>query len=101
MAKLRITLGAAAYVAFPDWLATSVHVPTASKVTVPLLIVHVVVVCETIVTVNPEVDVALTKNGDVPKILSGIAEKLIVCGNAVTEKLRVTVGAANQLALPG
>ena len=65
-----------------------------------MLIVHVVTVCETMLTVNPEVDVALTKNGDVPRVLSGIAEKLIVCGKAVTEKLRVTVGAANQLALP-
>ena len=66
----------------------------------PLLIEHVVVDCETMLTINPEVDVAPTKNGNVPKVLSGIAEKLIVCGKAVTAKLRVTVGAANQVAFP-
>ena len=77
------------------------HVPAAINVTVPELMEQTLLVCEAMLTVSPEVEVALTANGAEPKALSAMLGKLMVCDRPVTTaKLRVTVGAASQLASP-
>jgi hypothetical protein len=59
---------AAAYVAFPDWLAVIEQVPAASTVTVVPLTVQMLAVFEAKVTVRPELAVALTVNGVTPRV---------------------------------
>ena len=59
---------AAAYVAFPGWLAVIEHAPPATIVTVVPDTVQTAVVVEANITVSPEVDVALIVNGVTPKV---------------------------------
>ena len=76
-----------------------VQVPTFSSVTVLPDTVQIDGVSELKATASPEVAVAVTANGAVPKVLGPRAAKLIVCG-ATTEKVWVTEGAAPYVALP-
>jgi hypothetical protein len=89
---------------FPPWLATTVHVPAASKVMVDPLVppaVHTVGVVVVKVTARPEVAVALRVNGDWTNVaLAGLA-KVIVCAVVpVTLKLWLTAGAGAKVVLP-
>ena len=92
--KLWMTGMAAAYVALPAWVAWTVHVPTATRVTVVPERLHTPVVCELNDTVRPDVAVALTLNADVPKDLFDRAPKVMVWVRFVTWKLWLTDGAA-------
>jgi hypothetical protein len=65
--KLWFTGVAASQLELPAWVAWIVQVPTATNVTVPAETVHTRVFCELKPTLSPELAVALTANGAVPK----------------------------------
>jgi hypothetical protein len=62
------TFAAAAYVASPAWLATTVQLPAPANVKVVPLTVHTLGVVEAKATVRPEVDVADRAAGAVPSV---------------------------------
>ena len=62
--KVRSTVGAAAYVALPSWLATNEHVPPARIVTVLPATVQIAGVVDAKLTGNPELAVALIVYGE-------------------------------------
>jgi hypothetical protein len=70
-----------------------VHVPAATIVTVDPETVQTAVVAELNVTASPEVAVAETVNGGLPKALFASAPKVIVCVALPTVKLCDTCGA--------
>ena len=70
------------------------HVPLATSVTVAPETVQTLVVVNEMLTVNPELAVALTGNAASPSVLSGSAPKVIVWLALATVKLCVTCGAA-------
>src|SRR3954468_16557107 len=75
--KLRLTLGAVAYVAFPPWEATTVQVPALTSETVVALTVHTDEVVVVKVTGNPDDDVALTVTGDWTMVLLASAANVM------------------------
>jgi hypothetical protein len=101
--KLRETVAAAAKVLLPTWLASSVHVPVATKVSVLPLTVQTPVVVDVSTTGKPELALATKAAGVMPKVWVPGAVKLMVCavnGAAATLKLRETVVAAKKAPLP-
>ena len=65
-AKLCVTVAAGGYVRLPAWSAAIVHVPAATNVsTPPLVMVHTPVVDDVNIGVRPDVEVAVSV-GDVP-----------------------------------
>jgi hypothetical protein len=69
--KLSLTVGAAWMEPLPPWLAATVQIPIVSKVMVAPFVppaVHTLVVVVVKLTVSPEVEVALTVNGDCAKV---------------------------------
>ncbi len=77
--KLCITGVAARKLAFPAWLAVIVQVPSPTTVTVATLTVQADIVLDANVTVRPELAVALTVNGAMPKFTLLKLPKLMVC----------------------
>jgi hypothetical protein len=64
----------------PTWLATIVHAPNVTKVTVPLLVtVHTLGVLDTYVTGNPELAVAPMLNDAAVLGRSAGSAKVMVC----------------------
>ena len=80
--------------ALPVCVALMVQVPVATRVTVVPDTVQTAGVVEAKLTVRPEVAVALTVNGGVPKCWFGKAAKVMVWLAWVTWKLCVTGVAA-------
>ena len=76
--KLWSTLGAALYVALPACDARTVHVPTATKVTVLPLAVHTGTVSDAKLTASADDAVAPIENGAVPSGRSVKAPNVIV-----------------------
>ena len=76
--KLWLTFGAAFQFALPACDAWIVHVPTATRVTVLTLTVHIDVVSDAKVTVRPEVAVAVSVNVPLPSAWLPGAVKLMV-----------------------
>ena len=67
--------------AFPAWLALTVHVPALTKVMVAPLVppeVHTAGVVVVKVTGNPDEEVAVTESGDCANVLLASVPKLIV-----------------------
>ncbi len=91
--KVRSTLGAAFQVALPPWLARIVQSPAPTIVTVVAATVQTPVVSEPNETGRPEVAVALTVNGALPKVFPPRAAKVIVWSALPIAKVRSTVGA--------
>ena len=75
-------------------MAWIVQMPPATIVTVVDETVQTEVVVEAKLTDNPELAVALTVNGDAPKVTLLKAENEIVCEAGFTVKLWFTGGAA-------
>jgi hypothetical protein len=96
------TFGAAARVASPAWLATTVQVPAAASDKVVPLTVHTAGVVEANATVKPEVAVASSGAGAVPRTWLPGDAKVMVCGisAAATVKVCVTPCAAAKFWLP-
>jgi hypothetical protein len=96
------TFGAAARVASPAWLATTVQVPAAASDKVVPLTVHTAGVVEANATVKPEVEVATSGAGGVPRTWLPGDAKVMVCGisAAATVKVWVTPWAAAKFWLP-
>ena len=96
--KTRDTVTAAATVLLPAWLASTMHVPTATRVSVLPLTVQVLGVVDAKLTTRLELAVATNANGAVPSVWLPGPAKLMVCAcvtGAATAKLRVTVAAAS------
>ena len=66
--KTRDTVTAAATVLLPAWLASTMHVPAATKVSVLPLTVQVLGVVEAKFTAKPELEVATNGAGAVPSV---------------------------------
>jgi hypothetical protein len=98
--KLLVTDEAAAYSAFPAWLATTVQVPAETSVIVAPFAVHTAAVDVVKVTANLEVAVALTVTGDWARVFLPTAAKVIVCAAWDTVKLLLTAAAAVYAAFP-
>ena len=62
----------------PAWLAAIVHVPVVASVTVLPATVHTLVLVELNAMASPEVALAETVNGAVPKVLPASAAKVMV-----------------------
>jgi hypothetical protein len=91
------TTGAAAKVALPGWLALMVHVPTATSVKVVPLTVQTSGVVEAKETARPELAVADSAGGAMPRVWLPGDIKLMVCAvraAADTVKEFETTGAA-------
>lgn len=91
--KVCVTEAAAAHVGLPDWLAVMEQTPVSSRVTVVPETVQTDVLLEAYVTFNPELSVALTGKGAVPKVRLLSAPNVIVCASP-TAKLLMTGAAA-------
>ena len=99
--KLRVTLDAGSYVAFPAWEALTVHVPMDSRVMVwpfdPLAL-HIAGVVVAKLTGSPDDAVARTVNGDCTIVRACIVDIVIVCASveepALTANACCTCGAA-------
>src|SRR5262245_45465012 len=98
MLKLRTISAAAFQLASPGWLAVMVQVPMLMRVTVEPVTLH----CRVALywTARSEEAVAPRVNGDWPSRLSASGSKVIVWSPLVMLKLRITSGAALQLASP-
>jgi hypothetical protein len=91
--KLCATGGAGAYVPFPAWLASMVHVPAETRVTAVPETVQTPVVAEVKVTASPEVAVATSAGTAVPMVCVPGLAKVMVCASPLTVKLCATCGA--------
>ena len=81
----------------PAWLAVTVHVPTATSTSVLPLTVQTPGVAEANDTARPDVALATSAAGAVPRVWLPGEAKLIVCavsGAAATVKLLDTAAAA-------
>src|SRR5580700_10429063 len=76
--KLRVTEGAAEYVALPGWLAIMEHIPAAMTVTVLADTVQTEIVVDAKLTASPELAVAVIGNGATPKVTFPSEPKVIV-----------------------
>lgn len=99
--KLRDTGVAAVKVALPGWLALTVQVPAATRVSVVPLTVHTELVVDVKTTARPEVEVATRAGGADPSVCEPGELKVMVCDAAETVKVLVTAVAAAKPALPG
>lgn len=97
MAKLWLTGVAAAKLALPGWVATTVQVPAATSVSVVPLVVQTPGVDDERLTGKPELAVATNAPGALPSVWVPGELNWIVCaesGCAATEKLTTTGVAA-------
>ena len=88
------TVGAARYALLPAWLALMLQLPTATNVSVLPLTVHTLGVVEAKLTARPELALATSAGGMVPRVWLPGEAKVMVCATGVaaaTLKLRVTV----------
>jgi len=88
----------------PAWLASTTHVPTATSVSAVPLTVQTLGVVDVKVTGRPELAVATSTGGAVPRVWLPGELKVTVCaagGAAETVKDRETVAAAAKVLLPG
>ena len=95
-----VTETAAEKLLSPAWLATSVHVPAVSIVTVNSDTVHTPVVVDVNVTVRFEFDVAVTVNGVAENDLFTGSAKVIDCVPCVMLKDPTTFVATEKLLSP-
>ena len=100
-AKLRETAVAAAKLALPGWLASTVQVPAATSVNVVPLTVHTVGVVEPKTTTRPEVELAVRAVGADPSVCAPGELNEMSCPAAATLKVCTTGAAAANTALPG
>ena len=91
--KLCVTGVAAAKAESPPWLAVIEQVPTATIITVLPETVQTEDVYAKL-TASPELAVALSENGETPRLSILTGPKVIVCGAGLTVKLCDTVAAA-------
>jgi hypothetical protein len=104
IAKVRVTGVATPKVEFPGWVAVIEHVPMATSVTVVTATVQTAGVFDAKPTTRPEVAVAVTENGIVPKVTGLSAANVIVCTVelvGLTVKLCIVGVAAAKVAFPG
>lgn len=84
----------------PGWLASTMQVPAATSVSVLPLTMHTAGVVDANNTVSPEVELATSAGGAVPRVWLPGELKLMVCAAATTlNEFWTTVAAAN-VALP-
>ena len=98
--KDRVIEVAALYTASPDWLATSVHVPGPTNVTLDALTVQTAAVDDDTVTGKPELAVAVIANGEASMVEFGGRGNVMVWLALVTGNDRVTDGADRKSAFP-
>jgi hypothetical protein len=91
--KLCGTIGAAAWVELPAWLASIVHVPATRNVADVPETVQTEAVVEVKPTTNPELDVAESVRGRPTRWVPGLG-KVMVWETPATTKLCGTIGAA-------
>ena len=84
----------------PAWLATMVQVPAATSVSVVPLTVQVLGVVELKVTARPELALAASGGGGVPRVWLPGEAKVMVCDAFATVMTRDTVTAAAKMLLP-
>lgn len=84
----------------PAWLALSVQSPTLSSVRAVPLTVQTVGVLEPSVTGKPDVELATSAAGVLPRVWLPGEMKVMVCGATTTVKEWDTDAAASKLALP-
>ena len=89
-ANARVTGLAAANTALPGCVAVSEQIPAAVRVTVAPETVQTAMEFEVRVTVRPEVAVAASPNGAVPKEVSAGCVNVIVCGPRFTVNVWLT-----------
>ena len=95
--NVRLTTLAAANTVLPAWVALMLQPPTATSTNVLPLTVHTAGVVDAKPTTRPDVDVATSAAGALPRVWSGGVAKLMVwasSGAAATAKLRDTGTAA-------
>ncbi|MDH4050271.1 MAG: hypothetical protein OEU93_01750 [Rubrivivax sp.] len=88
--KLRVTGVAAAYVALPDWLAVTVQVPSATRVSVPPLTVQTAGVEDAKLTASPDDAVADKAKGGVPSAWLPGDTNVMLCAALATVNVRAT-----------
>ena len=88
------TAGAAAYVAFPGWVARIRQVPVRSSVTVLPLTVQMFADCDARVTGNPDEADGLRSTGPLPSDRLPGFGSVMVCAAFDTVNERITAGAA-------
>ncbi len=101
--KVCVTAVAGLKLALPAWLADTVQDPAATRVSAVPLIVQMAGVVEARVTGKPELDVATSAAGVLPKVWLPGEVKLMVCAigpGGLTATVRVTATAAAKEALP-
>ena len=96
----RLSDSAAAKTALPAWLAVTVQVPAASRLKLLPLTLHTAGVAETSVTARPELAVATSAAGVLPRVWGAGASKRRVCAAGSTVKATATDWAAAYTALP-
>ena len=84
----------------PAWLAVTLQVPTASSVSVLPLTVQTAGVVEANATASPELDVATSAAGALPRVRLPGDTKVIVCAAAATANEFKTAWAAANVASP-
>ena len=94
------TVAAAAKVLLPAWLALTVQVPTAASVSVEPLTVHTPGVADANNTVRPDVELATSAGGAVPRVWLPGEVNAMVCAAAATANEFWTAVAAAKVALP-
>ena len=95
--KTRDTVAAAAKLLLPAWLASTMQVPTATSVSVVPLTVQVLGVVDARLTARPELALADSGAGAVPRVWLPGEVKVMVCainGAAAIVNTRDTVAAA-------
>lgn len=92
--KVLVTDEAAAKVLLPPWLAVTLQLPAATKVSVVPLTVHTPGVLEASSTGRPELALAAKAAGVLPSVWLPGEAKVMVCDDAPTVKDRDTTAAA-------
>ncbi len=92
--------GAGFQVALPAWFAVMVQVPVVRSVTLVPETVHTAAVVELKLTARPEEAVAPMVTGESARVLLARAPKVMVWSPLLMVKVRLTWGAAFQVALP-
>ena len=88
------TVVAAAKVPLPAWLALTLQVPTETSVSVVPLTLQTLAVVEANDTGRPDVALAASAGGAVPRVWLPGELKVMVCAPGATLKVRVTAVAA-------
>ena len=99
--KLCVTVGAAAVLLLPAWLASSVQVPAATSAKLVPPTVQTPGVAEAKLTTRPDVALATKGAGAVPSVWLPGELNVMSCEAPLTVKVRTTALAAAKLLLPG